>query len=382
MALFKEPARDDLPISVGPPLTPWAAAPSHLAGSVNFMCSVQDVVYFCCEGFPDRMEKQKVWIYKACAANLDPPRCLALRPADSKALRCTAVAEEDRSLRIVLHSLAGEELPCDLRVAFDEGAYLAMDLLLDYLDRALLEFANYNLALVPADVQEPVPEDFVWCSAADWPQAGQTLDWEQALRRRSPLWQCSCCAGDKRLHDFGETEWQRARRNQPAVCQACSIASLLPATRGPPTQRCLPREEPMTRCAACKELKINEGFPAAQLRRPRPRCMTCCKQLRELRCGHCGQRKLVKHFDAVMVTIPSQEVACSACVQAASAAGRLDRAWFQCAGCLLLHRRARTRKAGARMWCLNCAPQKPRPPLRGAAARQGRKRKRPPALLS
>lgn len=373
MALFKQPRHDDLPISSGAPLTPWAAAPSHLAGSLNFMRAIEDEVYFCCEGFPDRLDKQKVWIYKACAANLDPPRCLALRPAEARVLQRAAVAEEDRGLRVILSSLGGEELPCDLRVAFDDAAYLTMDLLLDYLDRVLVEFANYNLALVPANVQEPVPQDFVWCSAADWPQAGLSLDWEQALRRRSPL---ARCADAKRLHDFGEAEWQKARRNQPAVCLGC-CASALPAPTGPPAQRCLPPEESMTVCAACKELKVNEAFPAAQLRRPQPRCMTCCKQLRELRCSHCRQRKQVEHFAAAMITVPSQDVACAACAQAAAAAGRLSRGWFQCAGCLHLHRRARARKAGARAWCLNCAPRGPKQPQCSAAALQGRKRKRP-----
>ena len=43
-ALFKQSARDYLPITAGAPLSSWTAAPSHLAASVSFMCSVKDLV--------------------------------------------------------------------------------------------------------------------------------------------------------------------------------------------------------------------------------------------------------------------------------------------------------------------------------------------------
>ena len=119
-------------------------------------------------------------------------------------------------------------------------------------------------------------------------------------------------------------------------------------------------------CGKCKVNKIEDAYPRAQLKtmdeERKPTCLSCCKAFDHLKCSQCEKVKPVEVFENVMLTLPSQMIACKECQAEIKKNPTRQRAgWFTCRGCgMLLPRIAAAPDLQKRERCLNCASRNTR----------------------
>ena len=141
---------------------------------------------------------------------------------------------------------------------------------------------------------------------------GEQVNWANYRDSRAPCAACQRCRQPKRLDNFSHEQWEKARANLPATCLACVH------TDGRWKARKLEPAPEMFECVACQTKKVPDAFPRAQLAQPNAeptrRCLKCLQALvAEMTCCRCEEIKPAAQFNAAMITMPPESVACRAC---------------------------------------------------------------------
>ena len=184
---------------------------------------------------------------------------------------------------------------------------------------------------------------------------GEDIDWAAFREGRMPFATCQTCKQVRNLDGFEYEQWDKIRANLPGICMGCKHG------KSGPRKRKLESGTMKYVCGKCKVNKIEDAYPRAQLKtmdeERKPTCLSCCKAFSNLKCSQCEKVKPVEDFEAVMVTLPNQMIACKECQAEIKKNTTRQRAgWFTCRGCgMLLPRNPAAPDLQKRERCLNCA---------------------------
>ena len=192
---------------------------------------------------------------------------------------------------------------------------------------------------------------------------GQEIDWAAYREARQPTATCKECRLVKAVQAFYDAEWSRVRSNQPATCIACTNKG---KPKAGPAKRKYSGGAASFLCNGCKRAKIEDAFPRAQLNQrdaeAKRRCLPCLKAATALTCAVCAATKPVADFAAVMITLPTEEIACSACQEEIKQKGATNsrQGWFTCQGCKGFFRMPPGSQSSEQRHCGNCSSRSTR----------------------
>ena len=142
---------------------------------------------------------------------------------------------------------------------------------------------------------------------------GESIDWTAYREARKPSAECLGCKQFLQLDAFNHEQWEQIRTNRPAFCLACKNG------QEPKRKRKLyPDSLQKVSCVSCKQNKIADAFPRAQLVQAEAdtqrQCLKCLQTQRtEMRCCRCSHTKPSPAFAPQMVTMPSGGILCLDC---------------------------------------------------------------------
>ena len=148
---------------------------------------------------------------------------------------------------------------------------------------------------------------------------GEDIDWATYRETLMPVGSCQTCQQVRPMDAFSSQQWGKIRSNLPGVCLRCVH------TDGGATTKRKVAAGAKFKCMACHLHKVEHAFPRAQLAQEdaaaKRQCLTCRRQASRLTCSICQRAKPTEDFHKVMITMPSDNVACKSCQDRFSGGG-------------------------------------------------------------